>query len=114
MTKNPKATKRAIEQQAARVPKAKPKAKPMQAKPMPGTALVTIPGQNVIDTNLKYKAQRAWDKTKAGITKAKNFASKNKAALIASGVGAAGIAGTGLAAHAIGKARGKAQAQNES
>ena len=94
------------------------KKKTTQATPVAPTPATPTPATP------RVKKQRVGDKigkaidagiiqTKKGLHQAKKFAGKNKAALIAGGVGAAGLAAE---AAALGHARGKrkAQVQNES
>ena len=63
---------------------------------------------------IKHVGKQGWDKIKAGGakagTKAKTFAKKNRAALIASGVGGLGVSG----AYALGRQHGKDAAQANS
>ena len=62
---------------------------------------------------IKHVGKQGWDKIKAGSanvgTKAKTFAKKHRAALIASGVAGLGVGG----AYAIGRQHGKNKAQSD-
>ena len=62
---------------------------------------------------IKHVGKQGWDKIKTGGakagTKAKTFAKKNRAALIASGVGGLGIG----SAYALGRQHGKNKAQSD-
>ena len=65
--------------------------------------------RNLVDTSGKnaIPAPTLKERGSHALKKAGKFARKNKAALIAGGVGAAGIAGASVASHAIGKRKGR-------